>query len=248
MKLFKNQKGFNDTVVVAILGGIIGSIFIMTVFVWQEIEKANDMSYFYNKVSAIVIKNNNKVLEKPLEEKSGNIKFVSDELGISFEYPERFGKLNLSIYTNLDRNEGSATTGSMFFGSFENNSNLMLGGISDDFSAGRGGSILDTRGYFEGEDGYEFKFVSAKENYKTLEPLKILEVDSVKILLLDDKSFKAEREGMQGPMIGVGKGNLAALINLDNEIFAGIVIYNTNVENFSQEEFEKMLVSFDFLD
>lgn len=248
MKLFKNQKGFNDTVVVAILGGIIGSIFIMSVFVWQEIEKTNDMSYFYNKASAI-IKNNNKVLEESVKEnKSDNIKFVSNELGISFEYPERFGKLNLSIYTNLDRNEGSGATGSMFFSSFENNSNLMLGGISDDFSAGRGGSILDTRGYFEGEDGYEFKFVSAKENYKELEPLKILEVDSVKILLLDDKSFKAEREDIQGPIIGVGKGNLAALINLDNKIFPGIVIHNTNVENFSQEEFEKMLVSFDFLD
>jgi len=35
MKL--NQKGFNDTIVVAILGGILGALFITSVFVWQEI-------------------------------------------------------------------------------------------------------------------------------------------------------------------------------------------------------------------
>ena len=36
MKLFENQKGFSDTIVVAILGGIIGALFIAGVFVWQE--------------------------------------------------------------------------------------------------------------------------------------------------------------------------------------------------------------------
>lgn len=36
MKL--NQKGINDVVVMTIIGGIIGAIFIAGVFVWREIE------------------------------------------------------------------------------------------------------------------------------------------------------------------------------------------------------------------
>lgn len=36
MKLFKNQAGFNDVVTITIIGGIIGAIFIVGVFVWQE--------------------------------------------------------------------------------------------------------------------------------------------------------------------------------------------------------------------
>lgn len=39
MKLLKNQKGFNDTIVVIILAGILGSLFITGVFIWQEIKR-----------------------------------------------------------------------------------------------------------------------------------------------------------------------------------------------------------------
>lgn len=54
MKLFKNQKGFNDTIVVAILGGIIGSIFIVGVFVWREIEIAKNFDSLYSDLSKMV--------------------------------------------------------------------------------------------------------------------------------------------------------------------------------------------------
>ena len=46
MNLFKNQKGFNDTITVAIIGGIVGAIFIGGVFVWQEVESFNQIKSF----------------------------------------------------------------------------------------------------------------------------------------------------------------------------------------------------------
>jgi hypothetical protein len=48
MKLFKNQAGFNDTVVVAIVGGIIGALFITGVFVWQEVNSQRELKGVLN--------------------------------------------------------------------------------------------------------------------------------------------------------------------------------------------------------
>jgi Ca-activated chloride channel homolog len=41
MKLFKNQAGFNDVITIAIIGGILGSLCILGIFVWKEIETSN---------------------------------------------------------------------------------------------------------------------------------------------------------------------------------------------------------------
>ncbi len=54
MKLFKNQKGFNDVVVMTIIGGIIGSLFIAGVFVYAEIEQARLLNGIFAKVSKVV--------------------------------------------------------------------------------------------------------------------------------------------------------------------------------------------------
>jgi hypothetical protein len=47
MKLFKNQKGFSEVVAAVFITGIIGSVFILGVFVWQEIkiQKLNNKIY-----------------------------------------------------------------------------------------------------------------------------------------------------------------------------------------------------------
>ncbi|MBT6691046.1 hypothetical protein HOB10_01780 [Candidatus Parcubacteria bacterium] len=59
MKLFKNQifrlrsrqEGFNDVVVMTIIGGIVGALFITGVFVWKEIDKQNTLNDLYSNLS-----------------------------------------------------------------------------------------------------------------------------------------------------------------------------------------------------
>lgn len=60
MKL--NQKGFNDVVVMTIIAGIIGALFITGVFVWQEIERGNALYVIKGKISKII-----EVREEPKE-------------------------------------------------------------------------------------------------------------------------------------------------------------------------------------
>ena len=42
MKLFKNQKGFNDVITLAIIGGIIGALFITGTYIWQEMKQGDN--------------------------------------------------------------------------------------------------------------------------------------------------------------------------------------------------------------
>jgi len=65
MKLFKNQNGFNDAIIIAIIGGIIGVIFITGVFVWKEVEMSqtiNKVAQFVNK--SVSVKINNKAEDR----------------------------------------------------------------------------------------------------------------------------------------------------------------------------------------
>lgn len=54
MKLFKNQRGTSDIVVVSIILGMIGALFITGVFVWQQIEKEesnrDELQYYKNQL------------------------------------------------------------------------------------------------------------------------------------------------------------------------------------------------------
>ncbi len=58
MKVFKNQKGFSDVIVAIFITAIIGSIFIVGVFVWQEIDKQNTINNLYS-----LIKDNEGITE-----------------------------------------------------------------------------------------------------------------------------------------------------------------------------------------
>jgi hypothetical protein len=169
-------------------------------------------------------------------------KFNDDALGISFNYPSNLGEIKLVIAEPGKRPGGE--TGKKLVGTFSQFSGLELGGITDDFSAGRSGMITDTRGFVEENGSYYFKFVSSK-NYRDYEilPLKVLEKDFGKIIILNDQSFEAEREGVDGPVLGVGKDNLAGLVNLKGEEFPGIIFYNFNVMELKPDDFEAILNS-----
>jgi hypothetical protein len=160
--------------------------------------------------------------------------FEDKTLGLSFEYPSRFG----SVEVRKDNGE----TGEKFTGIFSDNEDLQFGGMSNNFSAGRSGVLTDTRGFNKRNGGYFFKFVIAKPDLP-IQPGKVIDAGSGEILLLDDQSFEDERAGMGGPIFGVGKDNLAAVSNLSGETFKGIVFWNMDTDDFSSKDFETMLKS-----
>ena len=167
-------------------------------------------------------------------------KFISDEFGFSFEYPYRIGEASIIIFEPGKRPGGE--TGEKLAGSFSDFSGLEFGGITADFRAGREGLITDTRGFYQEDGKYYFKFVSNKLDME-IQPYKVIKKDFGEILLLDDQSFKGERNGTDGPVFGVGSGRLAGLVNLNRGQFSGIVFYNWNPEEFSKAEFEALLSS-----
>ncbi|MCD4760606.1 DKNYY domain-containing protein [bacterium] len=90
MKLFKNQAGFNDVIVMTIIGGIVGAIFITGVFVWQEIEQAN---YLDNFLSSKLIYTNINLEEDNQSNIDGDIdssdwdEFEDKTLDVSYKHP-----------------------------------------------------------------------------------------------------------------------------------------------------------------
>ncbi|PLX24601.1 hypothetical protein C0580_04870 [Candidatus Parcubacteria bacterium] len=96
MKLFKNQKGFNDTIIMTIVGGIIGALFITGVFVWQEINGQKEEARILSAISGMV----DHLAESKENKDSEDVAWRVHEnfnLGFSLEYPE-----NLTIIDSSD--------------------------------------------------------------------------------------------------------------------------------------------------
>lgn len=106
MKLFKNQAGFNDTILVAIVGGIVGALFITGVFVWQEIKGEKYMNDLVVKVA-----HNVSVINSQLDKE---ITFPNSYFLRDSEVPEGFvvkGEKEVENLGNLESAYGNVNTG-----------------------------------------------------------------------------------------------------------------------------------------
>lgn len=84
--------------------------------------------------------------------------YQNSEAGISFQYPDIFNRVNMQVV--------NGDTGRIFTGVLEFFPNhwISFGGITEDYSATRGGTITDTRGYTKKGDDY-FVFGVRPEAY-----------------------------------------------------------------------------------
>jgi hypothetical protein len=178
--------------------------------------------------------------------------FTSEKYNFSFEYPVELGEFSL-----VASNE-QADTGFRLIGTFSNAEYLNVGGVSNDYSAPMGGTPFSTQGYeaSQGESPYVFKFIS--DLTIPLWPAKVIDAPIGDILLVD-KCSRDKQVNVVGyvkddnddlvPCQGLGwineENKFGALINLDNDEFSGVMILNNNPEVFPNEEFEKMLETFD---
>jgi len=165
--------------------------------------------------------------------------FTDPGLGLTFMYPASFGTVTIS--------QEAGDPGTLFRGSFSNNSELHFGGISTDFAAGRGGVITDTRGFASIQNTFYFLSVNSKaDNSYPLEPLDLLTTaDGEPALLLEDYSFVADRNQPDSPTLAnsLGAFHLAGLLNLKGETYPGVIFVNNNLDVFPRQQFVDLLES-----
>ncbi|HAU66431.1 MAG: hypothetical protein UT30_C0005G0047 [Candidatus Uhrbacteria bacterium GW2011_GWF2_39_13] len=161
--------------------------------------------------------------------------YENKELEFSFRYPASYGNFQISI------NNGE--TGKKFTGNFQNNNHFSIGGITADYSSGRSAYFLDFVKYLN--EGGKYYHLMALDKKWLVEPTKILTADGQKILIVNGDSYVEERN-VQGPTINPGS-NGGALINMSGSgEFKGIAVWNDDVNDLPQSDFEEILMTFKF--
>ncbi|MEX0877813.1 MAG: hypothetical protein WDZ40_03060 [Candidatus Spechtbacterales bacterium] len=158
-------------------------------------------------------------------------RFVASEFGFSFEYPAEWGDV---IFTENDGGQG----GTKATVEFSNINWFVIGGVSEDFAEGRGGTPTDTQGFVNEDGTYFFKFISTGR--VPVSPVKSINTNLGEVIIVDHRSFVGTEEPV-GPVMTVGGGNLGALVNLYGETYSGVIFLNTNTTLFTAADFENML-------
>jgi len=185
-----------------------------------------------------------KDVNKGLEEKTkllqgAKYEYGSEELGLFFEYPALFGKIDIA--------EEEGISGKKLVGTFSDNEKLKFGAITKDYISAATSSkieLTETHGYLKKRKDYYFLPTGEKaEDYK-LSPVKEIDFNGSTALLIDRNSFKeGEEENFLGAAIG---GNVGALLNIQGE-YAGLMFINMDFGVFPLVDFEKMINSINLI-
>ncbi len=151
--------------------------------------------------------------------------YTNADLGISFNYPVQLGDVEF----NMDNGE----TGKKFVGVFTGNRNVQFGGLTKDYTAGRGGYFLDTTGFTEKNGNSYYKFVNGNEVKANIDQ-GITAKNTNGILV------KGYPEDGPGSPANPGMGSYGAIFNLNNSTFPGIAFWDMEGA-LSKEDFLAML-------
>lgn len=207
----------------------------------KQVQLNNQISTLQDQVDSLKKQNETlQPLPTPTQTQSANNQNTVDwktyenkEIGLSFKYPASYGDFQISI--------SNGWTGKIFKGNFQNNEFFSIGGITADYTEGRGAYFLDFVKYlYEGEKYYH---LMALDKRFLIEPTKTLSVDGQKVLIVNDNSY-IEETGAQQPSMGPG-ANEGALVNLPGGAskFEGLAIRNSTLP---QSDFEEILTTLRF--
>jgi len=167
---------------------------------------------------------------------SAKIEFNNTELGIKFEYPASLGEAKVTI----ENGEGGKT----IKGTFSKNDKLVFGGVSKNYqnkSTSTTTELLDFQGYKE--SGKKFFFLAPSSNVDGYEMKTAGEIATGKgkAFLLNDKSFALKASSTEA-VVNIGQ-NLAAVVNITNPDFGGVVFVNSDFGLMSVDNFKKLIGS-----
>lgn len=185
-----------------------------------------------------------KEVNKGLEEKTkllfgAKYEYKSEELGLFFEYPALFGKIDIA--------EEEGSSGKKLVGTFTDNEKLRFGAITEDYISAATSSkieLTETRGYLKKRKDYYFLSSNGEAEDYRLKPIKEIDFNRGTALLIDKNSFKeGDEESVLGAAIG---GNVGALLNIQGE-YAGLIFINMDFGVFPLIDFEKMINSINLI-
>lgn len=166
------------------------------------------------------------------------IEVEDKELGFSFSYPAKYGEFQLSF--------DSGETGKLYRGYFPDNKYFSIGGITADFTSGKGGLYHLNFVKYLYENG-KYYGLSALNKKWLLTPFKIITVDGQKVLITRGDYEKEGRIycNSRNPECG---DYLIAFINLPGAgEFKGLVIWNYDKKVLPQSDFEEIIKTFKFV-
>lgn len=149
--------------------------------------------------------------------------YIDNDFGISFQYPPELGEVVL-----LQGPSGRVL-------GFSQNDNVIFGVyVKSTVANGRGGSILDFTGY-EIVDGEYYYTSYIKDHREVIYPVEIIEIEGGAILIINNDSLTES----QGYYLSEDCDETAALLNLDNKNYPGIVFINDCVYEVIGDYYEK---------
>lgn len=249
-KIQKTKEGSPMPISVVAVGAVIIVGFI--VFIWQnhtgkrirqaENERENIKTELTNlKNNLFSVKSENEELKVENEDlksqtevlPNSKTEFKNSKLGLGFVYPAVWGEMKLTA--------SAGDTGKRYKGEFSYNGNLVMGGIDGEFTSSEAGSFLDTQGYRKRGGVYFYKSTGAEEaiTYR-IEPVKVISFSGGEIVIVDSSSFIDENLEAAA-VFSPGQNGLGALINLDNDSFPGLAIWNKDTSQMPLENFEEFL-------
>jgi hypothetical protein len=175
------------------------------------------------------------------DEYSDWIIYNNDELGFRFKYPQEYGEFTVDI---MRGDKGKIFRGGFpkFSNIWDNNKFFTIGGNTNDFVADRSIFFLDFINYSKDSEKY-FDYKARDKKYQ-FEPVKTMVIDGHTVLIVNGKSYLNDRTSEL--LVGPGRDG-GALINLPtNSEFKGLAIWNSDINNLSQEKFEKIISTLKF--
>ena len=165
------------------------------------------------------------------------IEFSNSELGLKFDYPATLGEVKVTI----ENGEGGKT----IKGTFSKNDKLTFGGVSKNYKQATTSTttaITDFEGYKEKDK--KFFFLAPSNNTDGYEMASAGDINTGKgkAFLLNSKSFKPKTASSTELTVNIG-GDLAAVVNITNQDFGGVVFVNSDFGLMPVDGFKKMIGS-----
>lgn len=160
------------------------------------------------------------------------LEFVSDELGLKFEYPASLGEATAVF--------DSTGAGTKFIASFSEAETVTMGGVSEDYvvtGTTTVPAVTDTQGFVERRRTYYI--LGPGEAEYEVNPAQVIDLSDGEALLIDRNSFVIDPEADGLPM-DIGQ-NVAVFVNLESDDYLGFSIMNSNFEVLPLEQMIEMV-------
>ncbi len=247
LKTYPNSKVLSELIKAKYIVGLFGSLSLLFIFYIIFITNINQLQMGIGVLPTVI--------EKPVSPKSvSDIKvfvdnphipvlFESKELGFSFKYLNKYKDVSYLVANGYRGGD----SGKIFHGGvFEkvcppecSRYGISFSGMTDDYSAPRGGMATDNIGY-EKKDGKYFVIRVGGDIVDVTDMVEEIKTATAEGILIRGRGISKD-----GPGLGWNEGILLAIFKLKNSEFSAVNFYNPDITKVPEEDFMYILRSVD---